>query len=250
MNSAIISDLFSVTNKVILVSGASRGIGYYIASQLSAIGATVYGIGRSALAKQPDFEYVQCDLANYQQLHECIDQITAKEGRIDILINAAGISLRSEKNVYSRSNFIDTLTVNLIAINDCCRLVSDIMKENGGGVILNVTSIGSKLSFPENPGYLASKAGLAALSKSLAHDLAPHRIRVNNLAPGYFHTDMTDKSFNDPVLSKKRTDRMMIQRWGEVHDLLGSVIYLISDASSYVTGIDLFVDGGWTSKGL
>ena len=111
-------------------------------------------------------------------------------------------------------------------------------------------SIGSMQGFPDNPGYIASKGGLRMLSKSLAIDLAKDNIRVNNIVPGYISTDMTKGSRNDPVLYEERLERMIIQRWGETEDIVGAVIYLASNASSYVTGIDLVVDGGWTAKGL
>jgi NAD(P)-dependent dehydrogenase (short-subunit alcohol dehydrogenase family) len=101
-----------------------------------------------------------------------------------------------------------------------------------------------------NPAYAASKGGVRILTKALALDYAPKKIRVNNIVPGYIHTAMTEKSYSDKTLSDERIDRMMIQRWGKTEDLIGAAIYLASGASSYVTGTDLIVDGGWTAKGL
>ena len=101
-----------------------------------------------------------------------------------------------------------------------------------------------------NPGYVASKGGLRLLTKALATDLAVDNIRVNNLAPGYIKTEMTKASFGDSVLNEERRQRTLLGRWGEVSDLCGAAIFLASDASSYVTGADLFIDGGWTAKGL
>jgi gluconate 5-dehydrogenase len=124
------------------------------------------------------------------------------------------------------------------------------MQLNGGGSIINVTSIGSVLGFPDNPAYVASKGGLRLLTKALAMDLASYSIRVNNLAPGYIRTDMTKSSFEDPVRYAERLQGMIIKRWGNPEDLAGAAIFLASDASAYITGIDLFVDGGWTAKGL
>ena len=115
---------------------------------------------------------------------------------------------------------------------------------------LCILSIGSLFFFPENPGYVASKGGLRSLTKSLALDYAKMNIRVNNIVPGYIHTEMTDKSFNDPVLNKERMNRMIIQRWGQIEDIVGAAIFLCSDSSSYVTGTDLIVDGGWSARGL
>ena len=124
------------------------------------------------------------------------------------------------------------------------------MRLSGGGSIINITSIGSTLGFPGNPSYGASKGGLRVLTKALANDLGDENIRVNNLAPGYIRTDMTEISFKDERKNKARLQRMLLGRWGEITDLCGAAIFLASDASSHVTGTDLFVDGGWTAKGL
>jgi len=145
-------------------------------------------------------------------------------------------------------DFKNTIDINLVASYKCLQVISAYMLN--GGSIINVISIGSMQGFPDNPGYIASKGGLRMLSKSLAIDLAKDNIRVNNIVPGYISTDMTKGSRNDPVLYEERLERMIIQRWGETEDIVGAVIYLASNASSYVTGIDLVVDGGWTAKGL
>jgi gluconate 5-dehydrogenase len=116
--------------------------------------------------------------------------------------------------------------------------------------IVNVTSIGSVLGMPGNPGYGAAKGGLRVLSKALAIDLAPLGIRVNNLAPGYIRTAMTEASWADPERRAQRERHTMLGRWGTPDDLVGAAIFLASDASAYVTGLDLFVDGGWTAKGM
>ena len=106
------------------------------------------------------------------------------------------------------------------------------------------------LGFPNNPGYIASKGGVMALTKALAIDLSPKSIRVNNIVPGYIKTDMTHKSFKDKKMYNERLDRMIIKRWGSVKDITGAAIFLASDSSSYVTGTDVIIDGGWTAKGI
>jgi len=106
------------------------------------------------------------------------------------------------------------------------------------------------MGFPGNPAYVASKGGVRMLTKALALDLAEHNIRVNNLVPGYIRTDMTEASFQDPIRYDERLQHMMIKRWGVTEDLAGAAIYLASNASNYVTGSDLLVDGGWTAKGM
>ena len=246
-----INNLFSVENKVILVTGASRGIGNYIAESLHNFGAIVYGFGRTSSTEiNSKFKYKSLDITKYHDLLSCVNEIYKIEKRIDILINAAGITLPTKSEKYSRKDFFSSIKTNLLATNDFCQLVSGIMKKNNKGVILNISSIGSKLGFPNNPGYISSKTALVDLTKSLSIDLAPFNIRVNNLAPGYIKTDMTMSSYLDSTKNKERVDRMIIKRWGQPYDLLGGILFLVSDASSYVTGIDLIIDGGWTAKGI
>ena len=124
------------------------------------------------------------------------------------------------------------------------------MKDQGGGSIINITSIGAELGFPNNPAYIAAKGALKQLTRSLALDLGSFGIRVNNIGPGYFRTDMTKGSWNDPQLEEDRIRRTILGRWGEPDDLAGAVIFLASEASRYITGQDLYVDGGWLAKGL
>ena len=116
--------------------------------------------------------------------------------------------------------------------------------------IINITSISAHFGFSDNPAYAASKGGLSALTRALAKDWAKYGIRVNNICPGYIHTAMTEKSFNDQELYKERMDRVMIKRYGEPEDLVGAAVFLASDASSYITGSDIFVDGGWSASGI
>ncbi|MDA9772570.1 SDR family oxidoreductase, partial [Amylibacter sp.] len=113
----------------------------------------------------------------------------------------------------------------------------------------NITSLGAELGFPDNPSYQMSKAGLRQLTKALARDWGEFGIRANNICPGYIKTAMTTKSFNDIKLNKQRSDNTLLKRWGEPEDLIGPALFLVSDASSYMTGTDIYVDGGWTANG-
>jgi len=124
------------------------------------------------------------------------------------------------------------------------------MKKNKSGSIINITSLNAELAFPNNPAYVASKGGLKMLSKALARDWGIYGIRVNNLGPGYIKTDMTEASFNNKTTRKEREERTMLGRWGEVDDLIGPCVFLASDASEYITGQDIYIDGGWLGKGL
>ena len=118
----------------------------------------------------------------------------------------------------------------------------------GGGSIINITSLNSEIAFPNNPAYVSTKGGLKQLTKSLALDLGKYNIRVNNLGPGYIKTNMTKFGWKNN--RKKIEDRTILGRWGEPRDLVGTIIFLLSDASSYITGQDIYVDGGYLTKGL
>lgn len=249
---SILSRLFGLENKVALVTGASRGIGQALAQGLQEAGACVYGIARSSVhdGVVGAVQYRSCDVMDSVSLGNLIEAIVREKGRIDILVNAAGITLPAQFSETPAEAFRRTLDCNLTAVFEACRLVVPHMERMGGGSIVNVTSIGALLGFPGNPGYVASKGGLAAMTRGLALDYGPKGIRVNNLVPGYIHTAMTAASYEDPEKNLARASRTMLGRWGETQDLIGAAIFLASNASSYVTGSDLCVDGGWTAKGL
>jgi NAD(P)-dependent dehydrogenase (short-subunit alcohol dehydrogenase family) len=141
---------------------------------------------------------------------------------------------------YDISDWDATYKVNLLAPYRIMQKVARSMVHKKSGSIINITSLASEFGFPGNPAYVAFKGALKQLTKAAACDLASYGIRVNSIGPGYIRTNMTNQ----------RTDRTMLGRWGESKDLIGAVIFLSSDAASYITGQDLYVDGGWTAKGL
>jgi len=250
MNKGYLESVFSMEGKVCLITGASRGIGQGIAEAFFKAGAVVYGIGRTSADNiDTKWNYRACDVTDKEELLAVLKNIHDDGHTLNVLVNAPGVTSPNLTGD-ATTNFRNTIETNLIAIYTCCVEVIPYMKLSGGGSIINITSIGSTLGFPGNPSYGASKGGLRMLTKALANDLGADNVRVNNLAPGYIRTDMTRVSFKDQDMNQERRQRMLLGRWGEISDLCGAAIFLASDASSYVTGTDLFVDGGWVAKGL
>jgi NAD(P)-dependent dehydrogenase (short-subunit alcohol dehydrogenase family)/CMP-N-acetylneuraminic acid synthetase len=259
-NSNYLESLFSMQNKIALVTGAARGNGKAISEALLRAGATVVLVdmlkedlentSKTFKDHNLDAHSYTCDITNYSLIIELKNYITTTFGRIDVLVNNAGVTYSHDALDYPDEYWEKTYQVNLKAPFNLAKELGKIMKEQKSGVIINITTIGAKLGFPDNPAYGAFKAGLRHLTKMLALDFGKYGIRVNNIAPGYMKTNMTKKSWDDPVLRKNRTDRTILGRWGEPSDLAGAVLYLSSSASTYVTGQDLYVDGGWSIKGL
>lgn len=224
-------DLFSVKNKTIIVTGAAGGIGGSIVNGLLDAGANVIS------ADLPEYNLTNVD--DILKLTD-IDQIHG-------LVNCAGITRVNNIFEYTDQDWNDTFNVNLKAPYLLSKIVASKMKKNGGSII-NITSLNAELAFPDNPAYVASKGALKQLTKSLALDLGKYNIRVNNIGPGYIRTNMT--KFGWANNRKKIEDKTILGRWGVPEDFIGTAIYLLSDASSYVTGQDIYVDGGYLTKGL
>jgi NAD(P)-dependent dehydrogenase (short-subunit alcohol dehydrogenase family) len=245
------SNLFSVEGHIIVVTGAGRGIGAAISAGLAGAGACVYGVDRRYDSTDYLHHPVVCDVTDESSLDRLVSSIVEDRGRIDGLVNNAGISLPPSDR-YSHDRFVQTLSVNTLAPFHLGWLVAQAMKppKGGGGSIVNITSLGGRRGFPSNPTYQASKAALAQLTRAMAVDFGGFGVRVNSLCPGYFVTPMTCTSHGDAQASRARANRTILNRWGRPEDLVGPCQFLLSDASRYVTGIELPVDGGWLAKGL
>jgi NAD(P)-dependent dehydrogenase (short-subunit alcohol dehydrogenase family) len=241
-------DRFAVGGRVIVVTGAGGGIGGAVAAGLARAGAHVYGLDLH-YDGAPPFRATICDVTDERSLRGVVDGIVAEHGRVDGLVNAAGISLPRD-DAYGREQFQETMSVNTLAPLRLGRMVAEIMKQRQGGSIVNVTSLGAHLGFPDNPAYQASKAALLQVTRAMALDFGAWGVRVNSVCPGYVATAMTRASYADPEANRARSARTMLSRWGEPEDFVGPCQFLLSDASSYITGIDLPVDGGWLARGL
>ena len=255
-----LEDLFSLENKVAIVTGGARGIGKAISEALLSSGATVVIVDqiKNDLTetlksfKKSGFNCYEfnCDVTNKHQVLKLKNFIKNKFNRIDIIINNAGFTSSNELLVYPDKMWEKTYQTNLKAPYELSKIFAPFMIKQKSGVIINITSINSELAFPNNPAYTAFKGALKQLSKSLAFDLGKYGIRVNNIGPGYFKTKMTEKSWKNNKFRKARSQRTILGRWGEPEDLAGIIICLCSESSSYITGQDIYVDGGWLIKGL
>jgi len=230
---SFVENLFHLAEKNIVVTGGSNGNGKKICEALKKCGAFVYNLDIKD----------GYDITNKEQMINFFESLE----EIDVLINNAGITIGG----YSDEVWDKTYEVNLKAQYNLMKLCADKMKARGnGGSIINITSLNAEMAFPNNPSYVAMKGALKQLTKAFALDYGKYNIRVNNIGPGYFKTNMTKKSWNDEVMRQERTNRTMLGRWGSPEDLVGPIIFLASDASSYMTGQDLYIDGGWLAKGL
>ena len=251
------NNLFSLKNKVILITGAGKGIGQYLAEKIVEQNAIVYAIDKQFPKKTSknsikNLFKIECDITDQDKFRQVCSDIVKKKKKIDVLINNAGISIANKQpgKIYAKDKWDETLRINLTAHFSCSQEVIQYMKKRKQGSIINITSINAELGFPRNPAYVASKGGLKMLGKALAKDWGKYGIRVNNLGPGYIRTEMTKSSYSNKKLREERTKHTMLGRWGEMDDLVGPCIFLASDASGYITGQDVYVDGGWLANSI
>jgi NAD(P)-dependent dehydrogenase (short-subunit alcohol dehydrogenase family) len=242
--------VFDITDRHVIVTGSNRGNGLKIATSLIDHGAKVIRIDKEFNTEIGADDYI-VDFSDLAKLGNLVDEILATIPAIDALVNNAGVSLASEDPYKDMGTYEKTIDINLNATFILTSKICSFMKDTGThGSIINITSLGATMAFSKNPSYQISKAGLKQLSKAFAMDWGMHGIRVNSIAPGYIVTKMTEKSFSNETTNLERKSRTMLDRWGKPEDLVGAIIFLISDASSYITASELKVDGGWSSYGV
>lgn len=231
-----------------MVTGSNQGNGLAIAKGLELAGAKVVCID-CKFDNHSSESHIRFDLNEHEKIPDLIKKIVTRFGQIDGLVNNAGITIDSKHPYSDLQSFEKTLSINLTAGFVISSEVCKAMELQSYGSIINITSLGAELGFPNNPSYQASKAGLKQLTKALASDWSSKGIRINNICPGYIRTSMTEKSFQNSERRSQRQNMTFLKRWGIPDDLVGPTIFLLSDASSYITGTTIYVDGGWTANG-
>ena len=250
-------DRFGLDAKVALVTGASAGLGARFARVLAEAGASVALVARRAdrleavAAGLDDALVVPADLADPEQRASAVAAAVDRFGRIDVLVNNAGISDGPQRaETEDPADFAHAVEVNLNAAFHLSRLVAPGMIDGSGGSIVNITSVHGLVASSPNrqAGYVASKAGLIGLTRELACQWATGGIRVNAIAPGYFATDLTDEMLASERGREWIERNTPMRRAGAEHELDGVLVFLASEASTYVTGQTIAVDGGWTAR--
>lgn len=249
---------FSLENKIAIITGASYGLGKAMAVGLAEAGADIVVISRR-LENLTDVKReieslkrkvfpLECDVTKVSQIKNVVDETIRTFGRIDILVNNAGITIRNESINYSEDDWDRVVDVNLKGVFLFCREVGKVMLKQKKGKIINIASLMSFVGGITIPAYSASKGGVAQLTKALSNEWAQHGVNVNAIAPGYFKTPLTKALLENPQRYNEITSRIPMQRWGEPEDLKGAVVFLASEASNYLSGHILTVDGGWIGR--
>lgn len=258
--SAGVLDTFRLEGRTAIVTGAGRGLGRAMALALAGAGARVAlfdindedldsaaaelrGLGATALARV-------VDVADEAQVAQAVEAVARELSGLHILVNNAGVTTRAPFEELTEDDWQRVIDINLGGLFRCSKHAARQFAAQGGGAIINIASISGLVGNRGglNSHYCASKGGVIALTRSLAVEWAPKGIRVNAIAPGYFVTPMTDRlKQRDPAFYKELVERVPLGRFGRAQDLAGAVVFLSSEASAYLTGAVLVVDGGYTA---
>jgi gluconate 5-dehydrogenase len=248
---------FDIVGRRALITGSSTGIGFALAKGLAEAGAIVILNGRDptrleaakALLKNAgaDVHAFAFDVTDESAVNDAIKEIESTVGSIDILVNNAGIQRRMPLDEFPAETWRELMATNLDSVFYVAKAVAKAMIPRKTGAIVNICSVQSELGRPAIAPYMASKGAVKMLTKGMAIDWGKHGIRVNGLGPGYFDTDLNKALVADEKFSGWLTNRTPLGRWGNVDELVGACLFLVSPAASFVTGHILYVDGGVTA---
>jgi len=247
--------LFDLSGKVACVTGASSGLGRSAAVALAAAGAQVVGVARRAEALDSlraeigeAAASVAADIADRSGLAQVVEQVTEPFGAPDIVVHAAGLNTRQAADDVTPEGWDQTLAINLSAPFFLSQALVPAMKQKGWGRIVNFASLQTTRAFPGGIAYGSSKAGVGQLTRAMAEAWSSDGITANAIGPGFFPTELTAAVFDDPERSARNAAQTCVGRNGTMQDMDGPLLFLCSEASAYVTGQVLMVDGGFTAK--
>lgn len=251
-------NLFCVKDKLILITGSSQGIGFSLAKGFVEAGAKVIINGRSKEKVNKvvnqlksiggDVIGIDFNVTNKDAIEKRINEIENKIGKIDVLVNNAGIHRRAPLEDLSMENWNEVINTNLTSVFLISQCVAKYMIKRKKGRIINITSINAEMARPTIANYCAAKGGLKMLTKSMATEWGKYNILTNAIGPGYFLTELTRPLSENKEFDEWVKKEVPLARWGKTEELIGAAIFLASDASSYINGHTIYVDGGWQAS--
>ena len=249
--------LFDLKGKTALITGSSQGIGYALANGLAEAGSDIILNGRNIKKLKQSVEAINTkqmifqlcfDATDYEQVRKTIDKFEKEIRPIDILINNAGMQFRTPLEDFPPEKFEELFKTNVSSVFNVSQVVAKHMIKRGAGKIINIASVQTSLARPGIAPYTATKGAVGNITKGMATDWAKYGIQCNAIAPGYFDTPLNAALVSDNEFTAWLKKRTPAGRWGEVHELVGAAIFLSSEASNFVNGHTLYVDGGITSS--
>ena len=251
-------DQFSLENRVAIVTGGSKGLGKAMAQAFAEAGASVVIVSRHSeeaggvaaalqAASGRRCRGFACDVTNWEEVSGLVERVLAEFGQIDILVNNAGINIRGAIDELKIEEFLQVQATNVTGPWLLCRAVAPHMKERKYGRVINLGSTLSIIAIENRTPYATSKGAILQMTKALALEWAPYGITVNAMLPGPFGTEMNRSLLDDPEAYQVFIAKIPLGRWGELDEIKGLALFLASDASSFVTGSGITIDGGWTA---